>query len=1037
MTRIVPTPEQSAILAAADAPLRIAAGAGTGKTTTLALRIAALVTSAAESGTILGLTFTNKAAAELSTRVNSTVAGARQESDLEAIDVVDIKTYHGFAHSILEEFGAFVGVERGAGLITPTFARQIMSDAIDETPVTVLNTTWDQTVDLATQLAGRLAENLATPEQLAACGDPTQPLGLERIDYAKVIERFETAKRRLGVIDYGDLIGRAYFLVSRFPDIAARIRSRYRAVFLDEYQDTNPAQRMLLQTIFGLGFPITAVGDVDQTIYEWRGATPANFERFPDHFPDQAGEPAQSLPLSLNRRSGRRILEFANTIRGIVAARGTLDLTPVDGAVEGEVSCRWFATAVDEAGFIADEVLRMKADGLEWRDMAVLFRKNRSIELIRKTLEDADVPVEVANVGGLLDIPEIADVHAWLRILGHPGDHAALLRVLLGSRYRLGLGDIRPLADWIKSHNADAGDADLVHTLVEAAEHAPTIEGLEPRAVEALAEFTVTYRRLLEAAQGVRLVELVRHILSETGTWPEIEAMASASRQSARLNMYRFLDLAEEWSPLEGRPSLDTFLHYLRMMAAEDAEELSAAHLSGENAVALLTVHRAKGLEWEAVFVPTVYRENFPSKSQRFDDPFASATILPYELRIEGQPDPAVTADMTPRVRKDILRDRHNRSEWRLAYVAATRAKSRLWITGAWWYGHPTPTKNAKKKSDLYELAQASPVVADRGTAEMPEAPPGMLLPDADGLGPDPLFGDEGWSAAIRRLFADPSWAASRAAELGIGSSYDVAMDSMQEMLFSLPSPHEPEAASSRFEVSVTNLVTYSMCPKRYFWTAVDPLPRRPSTAATVGVEVHRRIELHNRGAIPLTDISDSLYDATSLDDAPKSRTGPGPFEVFEASRFAETQPLFVEAPFDLSLEGAAIRGRVDAIYPGWEIVDFKSGRSSNAEAADRQLEAYALAVADGAFGPRPAELAVTFAYLGGGVLEERSQAVDADWLATARSNLQTVVAGISDAAFDPTPGAACRSCDFVRFCEPGRAHLQALTESGHPEPRE
>jgi DNA helicase-2/ATP-dependent DNA helicase PcrA len=246
-------------------------------------------------------------------------------------------------------------------------------------------------------------------------------------------------------------------------------------------------------------------------------------------------------------------------------------------------------------------------------------------------------------------------------------------------------------------------------------------------------------------------------------------------------------------------------------------------------------------------------------------------------------------------------------------------------------------------------------------------------------------------------------------------------------VLEGLPEPPDP-AADTLLRTSVTGLVTYATCPKRYFWTAVDPLPRRPSPAARRGVEIHRRIELHSLGVVPLEEADIDTYDVT-IDDTLPTSDGPGPYATYRMSRFADSRPRFVEVPFDLKIEGVArVHGRIDAIYepePGtWEIVDFKSGRPSRRPSARVQLEAYAIAVDEVQFAPtKPNNVRVTFAYLGGG-LTEVSEPVDANWLTEARHHVGDLIEQIRGESWDPAPSPACHSCDFIRFCPAGRAWI-------------
>ncbi len=1022
---MIPSDEQAVVIAHPLQPVRVAAGAGTGKTTTLAARIVQLVgEGAVMPEQVLGITFTNKAAQELADRIRTSLAGTVAQGR-----EVDIHTYHGFASRLLHEFGALVGVERQSKVITPTYARQLLWQAMGSGSYQHLDITNPRTVEKLARLAADLSDNLLEADAVAT--DRTDEPWPERRELAATLLRYEEEKRRLGVVDYGDLIRLAHRLVSEHPQVGARYRQLYRVVLLDEYQDTNPAQRELLRITFGSGFPVTAVGDPDQTIYEWRGASLENFAGFPHHFPRPDGSPAPTLPLTLNRRSGSTILDLANSIRVEIGGE-TGDLQPLPEAGPGLVATHWTRTAIDEANFVAEQLSQLHREGYPWSEMAVLFRKNKDMALIHDALEEHGIPVEVANLGGLLGIPEVNDIYAWLRILANPDDAPALMRILLGSRYRLGMADLLPLSRWVRSVDRPGSEVDGDHerlpgrSMVEAIDR--QIEGVPDRAAAPLAEFRRLYRTLLQEAQGLSLVELVRTILSRTGAWQEVEAMGESSRLSARLNLYRFLDLAEQWSPLEGRPSLGAFLDYLQLLAEDQTEELDTARLSGEEAVVLLTVHRAKGLEWPVVFIPAVVHNNFPTSGQTYPDPIGRAEFLPHELRIDRDAAPRLGDDLTEDERKAVLRQHHLRQEWRIAYVAATRAAARLYLSGAYWYGVPEPRKTTAKPSALFELARAMPATVDLGLWPEPGPRPEVMRFEPMGDNPaDPTF-PGGWDEGLREAVDDPNAMPRRAVELGTGAAYDEAVESWQQLLLGLTEPSQPPSEPAPPPLSVTGLVTYATCPLRYFWSEVDRLPRRPSPAARRGVEIHRRIELHNRGFVPLEEATPELYDLepAELGSAPATRH---PFEVFRNSRFAQAVPRLVEAPFDLVLGEVRVRGRIDAVYehdPGWwEVVDFKSGRPSGNEAVRVQLQAYALAVADAAFGAEvPERTTVTFAYLGD-ELEEVSDEVDEDWLGTARNELEALITSVAADRFEPTPSEACHTCDFSRFCEAGRTWLE------------
>lgn len=1028
MREPIPTPEQRAVIEHPLEPLRVAAGAGTGKTATIVWRLAAAVRGGILPEAALGVTFTNKAAEELADRLRSALPDLAAEGR-----EIQVTTYHGFAHQLLEEFGALVGVERGAEIIGAGFQRQLLDECLGVHRFQLLDLTNPAgRVDEAANLARQLGDNLLTPSDLALSA-PTAPddTWQRRLELTAILETYAGEKRRLGVVDYADLIRLAHRLVAEHPEIAERVRSRYRLAVVDEYQDTDPGQRLLLQALFGDGFPITAVGDPDQTIYEWRGASTSNFAGFAEHFPTGDGRSAETLPLTLNRRSDRAILDVANVIRGRMHEDPTL-LRPLDDAGAGTVTTAWLRTVRDEAAWIADEIRALHDENaLPWDHIAVLFRKNRSIAPVREALHAAGVPVDVVSLGGLLSVPEVAELHAWLRAVHDPEDSPAVARILLGGKYRLGLGDLAPLSRWARMREGerdDIGDDSEVpgYPLLEAIEHLQEVEGLGDEARRRLIEFAAVYREMLVTAQGVTLSELCRRILDALDAWAEVDALPASAALSARLNLYRFLDRAESWSPLEGRPSLGAFLGYLEVLEHDGAsEELDVASPATDEAVALMTVHRAKGLEWDAVFLPAVVKGTFPVSSQGYDNPIDYPRFLPYELRVDRENLPDLDATSTPDERRAMLSSRHLDQEWRTAYVAVTRARHRLYVSGAAWNGAQRP----RQPSELWDLVDGMSASTRGPFAADPGAKPDVL-PELGAPSPDPLFAT-GWQEALRSRSEDPDYVAASFPHLVDEVSRRTTQ--LRLMLEGLPEPPSPEP-DQIVRMSVTGLVTMATCPLRFKWSEIDSLPRRPDPTLRRGVDFHRRAELHNLGVIPLDEASADLYDVPSDGE---ERGAAGSFDLFLASRFAVERPRFVEVPIEIRLPIARIRGRVDAVYEragSWEIVDYKSGRRRDEASRLVQLQAYALAATEGAISADPPDdLAVTFAYFGGGTADESTWPVDERFLEDARRIVTTLATQAHEGRFPATPSAACSGCDFLRFCDAGRAHLNERNASVAP----
>ena len=827
--KFVPSDEQAAIIAHGLEPLRVTAGAGTGKTTTLAYRMIELIERfGILPEQVLGVTFTNKAAGELAHRIRQVRGGFRMPSQ-----EVEVFTYHGFATHLLGMYGVLVGLEQDVRIISPTVTRQMLRDCLIASPFEALDATnVTRVIGSLASLSGALADNLLRPHDLLV-SPPSGEVDVRRAELATALVEFERIKQKFGVCDYGDLIRLAVDLVSGHPTIAQRIRNRYRCVLLDEYQDTNPAQRELFAQLFGEHGAVTAVGDLDQTIYEWRGASRSNFESFPSHFRPADGHEARTLRLSYNRRSRQRILDLANRVRARISGTDQSgDLAALPGTSPGEVRVAWYYDARREAEEIARETHRLHGNGTAWSDMAVLFRRNRDMELVRLAFEEHEIPHQVADLGGLLQVPEIVEIHAWMRLLADPEDTPALVRILLGSRFRLGLSDLVPLSRWVKKRS-NTDDPRARPTFVEALEHLDRLD-LAPEARRSLYDFHELYRMLLTELQGESLPEIARSILSRTDAWQEIDAIPGPSKLSVRLNVHRFLDFTEQWRPLEGRSSLESFLEHLQFLREEPRDQLEAARIGDDEAVTLMTVHRAKGLEWDAIFLPALLRGTFPATPRLLEDPADCEFAVPAPLRIDAEfrnnLDPSIDRDQ----RRAWLRGRHQDQEWRLAYVACTRARAHLYLSGAHWYGAPQVLKRASKPSELLELArQVDGVAVDEWVTEVPPRPATLQFPPAQ-PGPDPVLGVS-WEDALHNVVAEPDWAAERAEGLGIGELYDTAVADFEQTILDLPEPAQVDPGPRQTAVSVTGLVTYATCPKRYYWSEVDRLPRRPGPAARRG----------------------------------------------------------------------------------------------------------------------------------------------------------------------------------------------------------
>uniref|UniRef100_UPI001124D694 ATP-dependent helicase n=1 Tax=Arthrobacter globiformis TaxID=1665 RepID=UPI001124D694 len=519
----LPTAEQSAIISSPLAPRLVIAGAGSGKTATMADRVVWLVANGwVKPEEVLGVTFTRKAAGELASRIRAKLgalqrsatgnggnAGDAMPGCLLSADALEpkVSTYHSFASGIVSDYGLRLGIERDVVLLGGAQAWQLASEVVEafDGEYSHFRVAKSTIVKAVIQLAGECAEHLQDPvgvqswlmQRLAefealpyvagAKKNPTQAAGelgavlRTRASVAELVGRYAEAKRARGALDFGDLVALAARVAREVPLAAQMERQRYKVVLLDEFQDTSHAQLVLFSRLFGDGHAVTAVGDPNQSIYGFRGASAGQLFHFVNEFPVSVGDgqpgtvsrrPAPVSYLTTAWRNGRNILAAANLIsaplsaaaaqagpagqRTSAAAVEVPALRPSPAAVQGRVLIGRFATDEDEAAAIAKDLLKFRATDFDGSSsapgvqpaMAVLCRRRAQMECLRKEFEATGIPYEIVGLGGLLDTPEIVDLVSTLRVLADPGRSDSLMRLLAGARWRIGPADLMAFRDW-------------------------------------------------------------------------------------------------------------------------------------------------------------------------------------------------------------------------------------------------------------------------------------------------------------------------------------------------------------------------------------------------------------------------------------------------------------------------------------------------------------------------------------------------------------------------------------------------------------
>jgi DNA helicase-2/ATP-dependent DNA helicase PcrA len=1015
-----PTDEQWRAISHPLQPLYLIAGAGSGKTAVMAARIAwALETQPFSPSQVLGLTFTNKAAGELQERVRLAPSQLRDSTGED----VSVFTYNAFAAGIVRDHGLLVGVEPEAGLLSDAQQWQLVLSCLDDLPpFEALEIRSSYVVRSALGLSGSVADHMVSLADIDAAADRIMALKgadddmilttAKRKELVRAVAAYIGAKNKTQRIDFGDQVSKAVEVLEGNEEVREAYRRRFPFVLLDEYQDTNVAQRRMLEALVGEGGAVTAVGDARQAIFAWRGATMFNLINFPTHFKRSDGRSYEPVSLSENFRSGAKILAVANeVVAPIDASRRPGDpLRPLKANGEGRVDLALLSDERAEAEWIASQCESLQgapaADGrdpVRWKDIAILVRRKAAMDMLLQSLEEKKIPVEVVGLGGLLKTPEVTEVVAWLRALEtKPAANRWLARILLGPRWRIHYRDLSLLAHWSAMQNWDlrvrlaGGDEEMARdmepgdvgfSLAEALGHLEEIEHLGAEARRRLKSFADRLAVIRKKANAP-LLELVQEVIRQAGILDALDASTARTAPAAQQNISNFLDQVASFAPVEGEATLRSFIAYLD--AAEDAEEtLEATQPADQDSVKLMTVHSAKGLEFECVFVPSVAAKDGKSgkvysvfPSTRAPNPLSSYSELPYEVREDAANLPKFEGNLAKF--KEAVRDRVIEDERRLFYVALTRAKQRLTVSAAWWYGRDKVEKGPSlfweelaklEERGLLDIVRRDDMPADNPLFQAMEDrrtwPPPARIGTEDALFP------QGWGRAADDAVAGLIQVGTMLEALPPGESAvaTAAIEAHERDLAMIAAASAPESPA---EPSVPDILSATALAglqngKIGVWDLVRPLPQRPTASRRIGTEVHRLIEEKSLGLAPYPDETE-FDEPSEVSDSGRVAEMLAQWEERYGTRTIGRLPSgepMIELPFSMRLDGRIVRGRIDAVYEtgdgGLEIVDFKTGSRAHVEGGgDDQLSIYARALDAMGLLPQGKNVKLTYAFLSG-----------------------------------------------------------------------
>lgn len=939
------TQEQIAAIEHVGSSALVVAGAGSGKTELMSIRAMYLVANeVVRPSEILGLTFTRKAALELGNRIQQGLFRLRETSLWpkalgDEFEPAKVATYNSFGNEIFRELALTLGYEADATLITEAMAISLVKELLktinlsDFPALEEFEKTESYLISLVLDANAQLTDNLVTADMAIAefvnFGDFAKTLpqkeggSLARFAYTDgyiaqadlnqlifaLAGEYQRIKAERNLVDFSDQVALAYLAMDQ-----NHLDLGFRQVMLDEYQDTSAIQTMLLSRLFGTA-EVMAVGDPNQSIYGWRGASSANLESFATDFGSEA-----SFSLSKSWRSSSNIVAAANQISSElpVGRLQPIALTPgrdFPDRVEAQV----LVDEVEEAAAVADW---LKAEMDSQTSAAILFRSKAAMGLFTEALAKRGLEFEVTGLSGLTEQPEVIDLIAALRVMVDPNAAVHLMRLLSGPRFRIAPVDLAQLQRWSRELSR-FGDGAL--TLIE------TLEQLRWRNEVSRAGFSEEGEARLKSAAdlihrmrqqlGLSLVELCWSVVQELEL--DIELFAHSNSKNPLGNLQAFISRIAEYEQAALRPSLSAMISWLDYALEHESFELPKSNAK-KGVVQLMTIHAAKGLEWDLVVVASMVDGAFPVGPRDITG-WLAAGKLPFSLRKDAQALPKLNLRVETQKELDAAikdfkvsnRNHQLIEERRLAYVAFTRPAKALLLTASYFkFGNTKPRDVASYFTELVDSGIAKLL---KEVPEIPESNPLAEITTTSSWPADPLGAKRNRMDQLANQFDSVT-------PQSISDSIELAalLEELDGEIVSYP--------DIPVRLSASKIVQLITDPESFFEQTLRPMPQLYSESAELGSRFHASLEEAFLAGSEL-DFSGWAEDEKELG------------QNFQNSRFNGVEPYAIELPIELSLAGTVVVCKLDAVFENsgsYEIVDWKSGRAP----AGKELESRAIQLA-------------------------------------------------------------------------------------------
>lgn len=609
-------PQQAEAVINTEGPMLIMAGAGSGKTKVLTCRVANLLQKGVRPYRILAITFTNKAAAEMRERVNNMSGPAAKD--------VWLFTFHAFCARFLRmEIDKLPGYNKNFAIYDTDDTKKLIKGILKELNI-------DDNRFSPNKILNKISE---AKNKLIDAEHFSQ--SIDSVDFndkkvAEVYERYQTQLKLNNALDFDDLLMLSIKLLQENKEVREKYQERFDYLLVDEYQDTNHVQYLLTKILAEKHRNICVVGDADQSIYGWRGADIQNILDFEKDYPD-----AKVIKLEQNYRSTQIILDAANAVIENNTGRKPKNLwTDNKGGAEITYFCA--NDGRDEARFVIEQVQNLQqTKGKKLGDMAVLYRTNAQSRIFEEMLVKSGISYNMVGSLKFYERKEIKDIIAYLRVIFNPADSLSLLRIINVPKRGIGDASLAKIQAYAAANNV---------SLFEAVSNAAAIDGLSSRFVSKLDDLSRIIFEMMNQIDEIPVANLINLLLNETGYVKELENENTPQSQNRIQNLNEFITFAQEFDENEEERTLENFLASVALVSDIDESEIDS------DAITLMTLHSAKGLEFPIVFIVGMEENIFPSAQA---------------------------------INKEWEDDSKMEEERRLCYVGITRAKEKLYLSSA------------------------------------------------------------------------------------------------------------------------------------------------------------------------------------------------------------------------------------------------------------------------------------------------------------------------------------------------------------------